>query len=181
MNEQLHWLAYLYVAGEMAPEEEELFESRLANDQAAREVVAQTVELMEAVRLVAAEQAPARRGRVSRVLRHPATWAAGLAACLLLAGGLWWLASTTPHDPDRQHRENAAEPRNDRTGAQTGEELARAWAELRHTQDREALGPDSPPPEPLASNELGMEDMTATEVSVPQWMLTALSAPNKQD
>jgi hypothetical protein len=63
--DQLDWLAFCYVAGELPPAEAEQFEARLADDQAAREALARAVELTQTV--VAAEAqseilvAPARR------------------------------------------------------------------------------------------------------------------------
>jgi hypothetical protein len=45
----LNWLAFCYVAGEASADEIEEFERRLAVDQAAREAVAQAVELCQAV------------------------------------------------------------------------------------------------------------------------------------
>jgi ferric-dicitrate binding protein FerR (iron transport regulator) len=44
-DRDLEWQAYLYVSGEMSPPAVLQFEERLADDQAAREAVAQAVEL----------------------------------------------------------------------------------------------------------------------------------------
>ena len=45
----LDWLAFCYAAGELDPTEAELFEARLADDQAAREALARAVELTQTV------------------------------------------------------------------------------------------------------------------------------------
>ena len=42
----LHWLAFLYVCGELSRADEAAFEGRLANDQAAREAVFSAAELV---------------------------------------------------------------------------------------------------------------------------------------
>jgi hypothetical protein len=166
-------MALWYVAGEMTAAEEECFEQRLADDQAAREAVAQAVELREAVRLAAAGTMPADRGRVRFAVRRFAGWAAGLAAALLLTGGIWRLTSANRHLP----------PGNDPTGngvkelASTGADVARTWAELRHAQDAEPSDPELA----LPPRDLGGSDFTETEVDVPQWMLTAFAAKAKQD
>lgn len=52
----LAWQAFCYVMGEMAASEEQAFERRLLEDQAAREAVAHSVEIAEAVRVVVPEQ-----------------------------------------------------------------------------------------------------------------------------
>jgi ferric-dicitrate binding protein FerR (iron transport regulator) len=41
-----HWQAFLYVSGEMSPAEAEEFEAQLADDQTAREAVADAVQLL---------------------------------------------------------------------------------------------------------------------------------------
>jgi hypothetical protein len=46
---ELNWLAFRYISGEMSPEELDLFELRLADDQDAREAVAQSVQLTHAL------------------------------------------------------------------------------------------------------------------------------------
>jgi len=45
----LDWLAFCYAAGELSAAEAEQFEARLADDQAAREALARTVELTQTV------------------------------------------------------------------------------------------------------------------------------------
>src|SRR5262245_54743822 len=45
----LDWLAFCYAAGDLDPADVELFEARLADDQAAREALARAVELTQTV------------------------------------------------------------------------------------------------------------------------------------
>lgn len=89
----LAWLAYRYVADELTAEEASTFELRLAEDQTAREAVAQAVELSSAVKVAlhdsAIEPEPAvctveARGFWSqKTWLQPAAWmAVGAAACL---------------------------------------------------------------------------------------------------
>jgi hypothetical protein len=78
----LDWLAFQYINDELSPAEAEQFEQRLADDQAAREAVAEAVLLNEAVR--AGELLPAGAHRRGWLLH--AGWAAvAAAACLALA------------------------------------------------------------------------------------------------
>jgi hypothetical protein len=48
-NHDLDWLAFCYAAGELDAAETELFEARLADDQAAREALARAIELTQTV------------------------------------------------------------------------------------------------------------------------------------
>src|SRR5437763_10961919 len=83
----LDWLAFCYAAGELGSAEAELFEARLADDQAAREALARAVELTQTV--AAAETQcgdqvlPA--GRTNLDWNRRLSWMAvgGLAALLL--------------------------------------------------------------------------------------------------
>lgn len=73
--DDLGWLAFCYVAGELDPAAEAAFEARLDHDQEAREAVADAVALSAAV----AAAVPARL-RIRR-FRHMAAVAALAAAC----------------------------------------------------------------------------------------------------
>jgi hypothetical protein len=83
-REELDWLAFRYVAGELAADEAGDFEGRLARDQTARDAVSRAVELTSAICAVeATSSAPvhlARRRRVQQSLR----WAVCLSACALV-------------------------------------------------------------------------------------------------
>lgn len=88
-NDELDWIAFRYVAGDMADGEAAAFEERLATTQPAREAVARAAELTQVV-------ARAERPRPRRVWRHVAGWAAAAAA---LGVGVWLVR---PSDPPTQ-------------------------------------------------------------------------------
>lgn len=101
-REALAWLAFQYVARELAPEDEAAFELRLADDEAAQEEVARAVELWRTVdaacaSVAVAETAPEKVSAVSvataasgaseknpwrPALERLAWMAGGVAACL---------------------------------------------------------------------------------------------------
>ncbi len=161
MSSDLHWLAYRYVADEMSNDEREAFESRLAEDQAAREAVAASVELIGAV-VMAERLAPAARTRRPRVR----TWYAA-AACLALAvgGSVWALRPRTPGVPGV-----VARPQMPTNGA-----VALAWSGL------QASGEDESPAssdliawidEPVNATDGSMLS-SADESSLPGWLVEA--------
>ena len=51
LDEELDWLAFCFVTGELSGDERSSFECRLSEDQSAREAVARAVELMQAISL----------------------------------------------------------------------------------------------------------------------------------
>ena len=85
-QDELTWQAFQYVAGELSVTDADLFEERLADDQAAREAVAQAVALFHTVCAVeAAEPVVAIRERTSRrALLVPA-----ITLALAICGGLF--------------------------------------------------------------------------------------------
>jgi hypothetical protein len=175
INNDLHWLAFRYVAGEMTAAEEEHFEQRLADEQGLREAVEQAVELNEAIRLVHAEPVPISSRRNRFLLRRPAIWAAGLAASLFLAFGLIWSVYHTSQRPGVSGNGNEFS----NASSATDSEVARAWVELRDRADNEASQPAQP--EVVVESELEMEDVMETEVRVPPWMLAAFSEQDKRN
>src|SRR5262245_34308227 len=127
-NDELHWLAFRYVAGEMTAAEEESFEQQLADDQEAREAVAQVVELNEAIRLAATKPVVAPRRRFPLLTLHPVAWAAGLAASLLVVFGLYWLISINSRPSNTNGNGDGKIVQND---SRSGAEVVRAWVEVR--------------------------------------------------
>ena len=96
-REQLDWLAFRYVAGELAPDERRQFERRLEDDLAACDAVSRAVSLTRVI--CAAEQSrsvlvrPVRRSPLRRSL-----WiAACVAACVLglVVGVRLWTSPPT--------------------------------------------------------------------------------------
>src|SRR4051812_41484392 len=88
----LGWTAYLYVTGELSSLEEAAFELRLADDQEAREAVAEAVELAGALSAIGAGDWLPSRGRKSPA-RRVLGWSALAAAASLVVASLWTLRS----------------------------------------------------------------------------------------
>jgi len=157
LDHELDWLAFRYVAGELAVDEAAAFEQRLAEDQAARDAVAGAVDLSQTI--LAAESlvsattvesaAFVQRGWTS----HAAWFALGATACLLLL-----LVLNFAGRPER--------------GSSVSAELADAWSQrLESTVEPEALLDlsDSESPEP---NEPDDEPIMTAEA--PAWMVEAV-------
>jgi hypothetical protein len=123
---ELSWLAFAYVAGELSAADAEAFELRLAEDQAAREAVAQAVELTQVVAAVESHAAEP----VVVVRRESAAWSTRLAwmavgglASLLIA--LLWSGIDQPQP--RVKRDEPAKPQS----SPQARELALAWSQTR--------------------------------------------------
>src|SRR5262245_16159830 len=85
-GDELAWLAFRFIAGEMTADETTAFELRLADDQAAREAVAAAVELFHAVCAAeAAEPVVAVAAKERSTWSQKVTWvASGAVAAALL-------------------------------------------------------------------------------------------------
>lgn len=179
-REELHWLAFRYVAGEMIDAEWEAFEQQLADDQSAREAVEQAVELHQAMSLVAAEPWSPSRSAWRVALRNPAAWGATAAACLLLALSLWWLVGPGTPAIDPAHEPGPAAAPDD---SQASASLASAWTDIRHAR----MTDDSP----FVSAERSEASLTAEAVAaseeigpsgpIPRWLLAAVYAETEDD
>lgn len=116
----LQWQAFCYVAGELAPEEREAFEARLAEDQRSREAVAEAVELIHVIAAAESQLTPPAvpaSGSLG-VWRNRAAWVmVGGVAALLFA----WL-SLGPLETNWRGR---------RSGLDRPRELAAAWVHTR--------------------------------------------------
>ena len=159
-QDELLWSAFRYVSGEMDADEQAAFESKLADDQSAREAVADAVALGVAAahtRPVAAKSAAA----------HPRLreWlAVGVAAGLL--GALFALGRPAQND-----RGTSSEPFSLATA-----ELAETWAQTRSavTDDSTPLGGDTLDEaafDEFPSFALGGDEQ---QLTTPDWMLAAL-------
>lgn len=163
-REELDWLAFLYVAGELAPDEYNDFERRLEHDPLACDAVSRAVGLTRAVRIAEEEKSatvtPARRSRLQRSLRLVAC----LSACVLVAVLCRWLlpdGERTPPDVSEAPAVGAAE-------------LATAWSETR----LELAGQQSDPWALLQVNDSGDSPVAAegtAAVDVPDWILSAVA------
>ena len=171
----LDWLAFQYVAGEMSPPDAEAFETRLLDDQPAREAVAAAVELCQAVEATCS--APGRAGaattlpasRMSATWMAPAAWlAAGAAACLLVVASIQWLSA-----PNK-----SGENRMARGSSDADLELALAWSDVRQLQSEgaEADAAIEPDDDSLASSFTDeLESDSSAQFDAPSWILNALA------
>jgi hypothetical protein len=153
----LHWTAFLYSSGDLPLDEAERFEARLADDQAARDALADAVELAGALAIVAPEFRPRRRLIGRRILFAASAFAA--AACLVLAFSSWLLR------PSLQDRPDASE-------------VALAWSSLRGGADVDWLAlPTGSPMAEAAQIDPEVEVEPSTDRALPSWLLSAASAP----
>ncbi|QDU27817.1 hypothetical protein ETAA8_29080 [Anatilimnocola aggregata] len=162
-QDELAWLAFRYVAGELTAAETEQFELQLAVDQRARETLAQTVELYHAV--AAAESLPtiaacepARRQTTSRT-QQVAWISAGVSAATLLLMAGWsagWFFGPS------------SVPSANINVAHVSPELAAAWNELRAEA---TVGDDELSDDELASLP---EDELSISTEAPSWMTAAV-------
>lgn len=177
-REESNWLAFRYVSGEMTDEESRLYEQRLVDDEAACDAVALAMELHEAVRLasnkpIALRCSPQLGGR-----RHPAIWAASVAACLVFASAVWQLPSAP--QTERPHADSEKQPHStDREPAS----VSLAWAELQDISVHEDVGSSGPQwlgtsNSRFVTGEPGIAGAGIVEPEVPQWLLTAVSSEN---
>lgn len=167
-DDDLAWLAFRYVAGELDPDELADFEDRLDRDQPAREAVAEAVALAAGV----VRAAPALRstpGLRPRARRAAAVVLAA-AACLALASVPRWV-QFRPHD-------NAPGARTAATG--TGPAVALAWSGLRE-EAAEAPRPDdsTAPLDDLEADAVTPIETTADAgdlvEGLPVWLIDAVS------
>ena len=135
---ELNWLAFRYVAGEMSADECAEFETRLADDQAAREAVASAVELTQTMAcaandscdIAAPEIVVRKRGRAVRGRRL--LWVGlGAAACLTLVVFLRGVfnvrdVADSKLNPARHVRESQPQ------------QLALVWSQTRQGEETEA-------------------------------------------
>ncbi|HEX8200581.1 MAG TPA: hypothetical protein VF590_08840 [Isosphaeraceae bacterium] len=180
----LPWLAFRYVAGELAGVEAAAFERRLDADQRAREAVAEAVELAGAVALLGPDVLafrPAGPPR-PRPVRAALGWmAAGAAACLAAVAGLRALAPTqSGPSPAVLARPGGGDA--DRTGAAT--EIALAWSGLHcddAPDDAELLAWLDAPTPGEAEPAPGAESAAAADDDVPPWLFEAAALPAAPD
>jgi hypothetical protein len=142
-HDDLEWLAFRYVAGEMNPAEAAAFEGRLADEQPAREAVCRAVALTD--RLAAAMPEPAEAGPASlptavsnqsrwrRSALRAAGWmslgaAAALIGIVLARPGLFRPGTDGPADPARPIA-NAVVWARLQTASQWADEQDQRWLE----------------------------------------------------
>lgn len=167
MNEDVHWLAFQYIADELSDAGRTAFEDRLSDDQEAREAVAQAVELAAAVRL--AEPADLVTRRESHRKISWATWAVGVASASLAI--LAFLHAFPVSQPD---------PRAEKTEIDAVQ-LAHAWSEVREIANGDLFGDEVLSEAIVAARELTDVESLAVPAPAelnadpPSWMVVALS------
>lgn len=168
-KEELAWLAFQYVAGDFSATgfsaaAAEQFEERLAVDQAAREAVAEAVELFHAV--CAAE---ATEPVVSTAARHQTTWSqkivwisTGAAAAVALVVGVLAMNQWGGFSPSRHERNVAA----------VSPALADAWSAVRNEYAGEVSTSQSVSASAVLTDaELAIaEEDLALSTEAPSWM-----------
>jgi hypothetical protein len=183
-NDELHWLAFRYAAGEMTAGEEQAFELRLADDQQAREAVEQAVELGEALRVVAAEAMPSLRSRTlmpraATGMPRPATWIAAISACVLVACGLAWLISAGRPGANAPHAADGSASKGGASSATTPATLALEWAAVRQRQESAApsaaVTPWNDAADWSAMSNASSADVQPADEPIPQWLMIAVS------
>jgi hypothetical protein len=120
-NDDLNWTAFLYISDELSAEERAAFETRLADDQAARDAVCRAVQMTGAVHSVLESEeksltpSPSPSGggeqRPLRGVPHFAVRALVAAACIVVAAFALrsWLAPTDSVRTDLPSGDRVAE------------------------------------------------------------------------
>ena len=128
---ELDWLAFQYIAGELAADDCDRFEEQLAGDQAAREAVARAVELSGAIQRAHSPAAPVDIIRESRSIRESQRgsrrlaiqMSAGVAACLAIVLGLYQALRPAAPTSDSSSMAGLEDTSADK------QDLAIAWSE----------------------------------------------------
>jgi hypothetical protein len=180
-NDELNWLALAYIAGELEEAEAEAFELRLADDQVAREAVAQAVELTQTI--AAAESQcgdlvlPAARKPATRTSRLSWMAIGGLAS--VVAAALW----TGLNFGNWTTAKN--EPTIDVPGVKMPGALASAWSETRQAL---SAASDVGPLHPISAALNDDDDQTPADYAAdeflvadtPSWMTAAVEGLSKE-
>lgn len=175
--DDLGWEAFQYVCGEMTTDEMEVFEARLAEDQSAREAVAEAVELAQSASL-----ALGRKSAVPQTVASTSThwWYGvpiGIAICLAVVVAIqqvpWSVDQSATSDPE-------IEPQPPTVTA-VDVDLAARWSEVRQLEaESDQSSPDA------SSNAysdwlIGEQDRDAFgSTDAPEWMIAAVSATSKE-
>lgn len=175
----LTWEAFRYVAGEMSRDECAGFERLLAENQSAREAVAEAVEVTQAVKLSLASEpvVPSQSHPSSRAGSWWLGVAMGSAACLLVMLG--WQQVGTPEREVSNGEPTTETP--DAVNRDAGA-LAERWSEVVQRDDN-PWGDESSDDqfaESLSDWDVGAasdEDAHAA----PEWMMAAVSAAKKRE
>lgn len=165
MLDELDWLAFQYVIGELSEADRVAFELRLEDDQAAREAVARAVELSAAILVhPSAFQHPAVAGLASAAprgsIRKMAAWVGALAAAVLVGLALWPKPTLPPAHG-------------------VGEsDVALAWNQLR--QAEEAVTPTIEPADDIESDWMVDDEVDDEPVAAPpSWLVAGVALADR--
>ena len=188
---ELAWQSFRYIAGEMDQAEHSAFEDRLAADQTSREVVAQVVELSQAVACAEAAEAAAMPATIpmrrpdgieapSRMhaVRWMATGAAACLACVLVVQSVLSIVNTGSQ-PQAELTDLGA---GIKSSTADGRALIQAYQQLRAEElsqaELAATGSDDVLQLSETGDHLADEAASETEAHVPSWLLAAVSLNN---
>ncbi len=166
MNEQedIGWEAIRYVTGDLTEAEAKRFEQQLEDDQAAREAVAQAVELTQSITVIESEYNTGTYHSIPldednrHQWRAGTTWIAmGTAICVAIAVAMFQLPRPKPTRTQSHPQHNA-----------TIGQLAITWSETHNALDNplwpsEQLGPDARNT-PIAETDLDIVDIELTAI-----------------
>ena len=160
---ELQWLAFRYVAGELSGDEAAQFEDRLDHDQQAREAVAGAVELTQAV--VASGAELPRVLPMRRRFRTALSWTFASAAAAACAAVIVW---------------HGAPARPTSTARQSAQEVALAWSGLHQTtEDASTLPTDllASMDDAIRQSDLDVAvaagGLDANDAALPPWLVEA--------
>jgi anti-sigma factor RsiW len=160
----LAWLAFAYVSGELAHAEAEAFERRLAQDQAAREAVAEAVALIGAVAAFPPETLPLMRAR-RRLTRRWLAAGAAVAASLAVVVGL---SSRGPKPPIA-----VAVVASPRAGVDPAGTVALAWSGLHQEFEPDQEGSDDLSAWLNEAEPVTVETESVADRGLPGWLVEA--------
>lgn len=200
-TDQLDWLAFRFISDELSEEETAEFETRLADDQLARESVARAVELTELIAATAPagcpvsmtatgagtdaiadaltaapRQVPGVSSTPSQAWYRPLAWmAVGAAACLAIVAAGQLLPVGEPLARNESPAPVAVEP-----GANAqAPELARLWSRSWDQFPADELAASGQPlAQVLPADEPGgdlLDPADAAQFESPSWMLAAVA------
>lgn len=185
--DDLDWLAFRYLAGEMAADETARFEEWLAADQAPREAVARAVEIAQAVVVLESEWTRCQRHGAPSRLRWGVSFVSA-AVCLSLVVGLFVLRGDRSASDHGAHAPVAARNHQGDSSVQDAWErgaanplpagdLVALWTQSWTAREAAAAGADENPESDWTAWD-GLQsagtDSAETGVVVPDWMLAAV-------
>lgn len=175
IQEERDWRAFRYVTGEMKADEAAAYERDLAGDEAACQAVAQAVELVEAIGLVAPGLIGVAPGRSNRVLTRR-SWRLAAAGSLLATAALLALLAIVPGQVG-WWRSGESDPAGE-LAVLLPLDTVMAWTSLRSDPtDRE---PDSGDDSFIGDGEAG-PSADAAESPVPSWMIELAAFEPEQE